>query len=80
MLFLAGFIGGDMILANRFALHCFSRHLGFDVHIFGSWYGFWLYWQESPLFGIINSHRKGGTVHEYGVIIFGLWVSVKKDT
>ena len=52
---------------------------GVDVYVFGKWYGVHWYWQSDPLFDIINSHRKCNTVHEYGIIVFGLWLYIKID-
>jgi len=56
---------------------CF--HKGIDICIKGVWYGVHYYWQSNPLFGIIDHHRKYNTIHEYGIIIFGLWVYIKID-
>jgi hypothetical protein len=52
---------------------------GFDINILRTWYGLHYYWQCSPLFDIINSHRKMNTLHEYGIIIFGLWLYIRID-
>ena len=56
-----------------------SRY-GFDIHLpigknyWGTWYGLHWYWQSYPLFEIIHSHRKCNSLHQYGIIVFGLWV------
>jgi hypothetical protein len=52
---------------------------GIDIYINEVWYGIHFYWQSIPLFGIINSHRKCNTLHEYGFIFFGLWIFIKID-
>jgi hypothetical protein len=56
---------------------CFNK--GFDINVFHTWYGLHYYWQSSPLFDIINSHRKMNTLHKYGIIIFGLWLYIRID-
>jgi len=66
-----------MILFNRLALYQY----GIDVYVFNAWRGIYFHWQRPLLdFGIINSHRKGNTLHEYGVVVFGLWLAFKLDT
>lgn len=52
---------------------------GIDIWIRGTWYGFNYYWQSDPLFGYIHHIRKMRSVHEYGIIIFGLWLYFKID-
>jgi hypothetical protein len=52
---------------------------GIDIWISGAWYGLHWYWQSIPLFDVICVHRKMNTVHEYGLIIFGLWVYIRID-
>lgn len=52
---------------------------GIDINIKDTWYGVHYFWQVCPLFGIINSHRKCNTVHEWGIIIFGLWLYIRID-
>lgn len=64
-----------MLLWNRIA---FCN--GIDINIKGTWYGLHYNWQRIPLFDIINKHRKCNSVHEYGIIIFGLWLWIKIDT
>ena len=64
-----------MILFKRIALFW----TGLDLYVFNTWYGFYVYWQSYPLFDLIYHHRKSNTVHEYGIIIFGLWLYIKID-
>jgi hypothetical protein len=52
---------------------------GLDVYMFNRWIGLHYYWQSIPLFGIINSHRKCNTLHQYGVVFFGLWLYLRID-
>ena len=52
---------------------------GIDIYIKEKWYGIHFYWQEDPLFDIIHAHKKCNTVHEYGIIVFGLWVYIRID-
>lgn len=56
---------------------CFNR--GVDVYVNNKWYGFHYYWQSNPLFDIINSHRKCNTLHEWGVVVMGLWIYWRVD-
>lgn len=35
---------------------------------------FW--WQEYPLFGIVRKKREYKQIAEYGIIIFGLWITI----
>jgi len=52
---------------------------GFDFNVKHVWYGLHWYWQEYPLFEIINRHRKSNSIHEYGFIVFGCWLYMKID-
>lgn len=52
---------------------------GFDLLVNGTWYGIHCFWQSIPMFGTIVSHRKCDSVHEYGLIAFGLQVYFKID-
>lgn len=63
----------------KYAWNRFYLNNGIDININHVWYGLHYFWQSDPLFGIINSHRKCNTVHEYGIIVFGLWLTYKKD-
>jgi hypothetical protein len=65
-----------MLLWNRIAIF----NGGIDIYINGVWYGFHWNWQRFPLFDVIWRHRKCNSVHEYGVIICGLWLWIKIDT
>jgi|WetSurMetagenome_2_1015567.scaffolds.fasta_scaffold958280_2 hypothetical protein len=56
---------------------CF--HKGIDIYIKDVWCGIHFNWQSIPFFDIINHHRKCNTIHEYGIIIFGLWIYIKID-
>lgn len=52
---------------------------GFDVYFYNRWGGLHYYWQSNPLFDLIYHHRKCNTIHEYGIIVFGLWLYLKID-
>jgi hypothetical protein len=52
---------------------------GFDLRINNCWYGIHWFWQEYPLFGIVNIHRKCNTIHEYGIVLFGFNLYYKID-
>ena len=64
-----------MILWNRLAIY----RGGIDINISGGWYGLHYYWQRYPLFDVIYGQKKCGSIHEYGIIIFGLWLWAKVD-
>ena len=35
-----------------------------------------LHWQVYPIFGIVNKPRPYKNISEYGIIIFGLWITI----
>jgi hypothetical protein len=52
---------------------------GIDFYIINTWYGLHYFWQLYPFFDLIYRHRKCNTIHEYGVILFGLNLYFKID-